>query len=224
MSANEEVIGQQFGEWTVLKYNGCDGKNTTYLCKCSCGIEKVVRRNTLLKGLSKSCGCKRGYHVSESQSGKPKKGHPNPFCGMGEGKTRLHIIWDGMKRRCNCPTDKHYMWYGGRGITVCDEWSNSFQAFKKWAISNGYKDDLSIDRIDVDGNYCPENCRWVTQREQCRNKRNNVMLTLNGITMCAKEWSNLTGIKDGTICYRKNRLGWSDEKTLTTPVRGRCKE
>lgn len=218
MSFDEELIGKQFGEWVVLKYNGYDGKNVTYLCKCSCGTERNVRRNMLLKGVSKSCGCKRGYYVSQSQSGKPKRGHISPFYGTGEGKTRLHIIWDGMKKRCNCPTDKHYKWYGERGITVCKEWSESFQTFKKWALNNGYRDNLTIDRIDNDGNYCPENCRWVTQKEQCNNTRRNRMISYMGKIQTMTQWSEEIGISVDTLSSRLN-LGWSVEKALTTPIR-----
>lgn len=213
------MIGKQFGEWTVLTFNGCDGKNTTYLCRCSCGVERHLRRNVIMLGLSKSCGCKRGEHLSLAQTGKPKA-YAMKRDTYGEGRTRLHVIWDGMKKRCNCVTDKHYVWYGGRGIKVCKEWSDSFQAFKLWALDNGYQDDLSIDRIDNDGDYEPSNCRWVTHKEQCKNKRNNVLLTLKDETMCAKDWATKLGIDDGTIYWRKKH-GWSDEDTLTTPVNGR---
>lgn len=198
-----------------MRFNNYDGKNTTFICKCECGVERAVRRNCLVNGLSKSCGCQRSKNYSNTLHEKYKN-----KAKTGEGRTRLHVIWDGMKKRCNCITDKHYVWYGERGIRVCKEWSDSFQSFKRWALENGYQDDLTIDRIDNDGDYEPNNCRWISQAEQCRNKRNNILLTLNGETMCIAEWAKKLGINSETIRNRKNNLGWSDEKTLTTPVRG----
>ena len=220
--SKKELIGKQFGEWTVLAFNGCDGKNTTYLCRCSCGTERHLRKNVLIHGLSKSCGCKRGEHISVATKGKPKA-YAVERDTYGEGKTRLHIIWDGMKKRCNCLTDKHYKWYGARGIKVCEEWSNSFQAFKSWALNYGYMDDLSIDRIDNDGNYEPSKCRWVTHQQQMCNTRRNRMITYNGETKCVSEWGKVLGMSPDTI-YERLKHGWSIEKTLTTPVKKSCRK
>lgn len=133
--------------------------------------------------------------------------------------TRLFRIWSGIKRRCFTTTDYHYKWYGARGISMCDEWKNSFQTFYNWAISNGYQEDLSIDRVDNNGNYEPSNCRWVTHAEQMRNQGTNIMLTYNGKTLCAMDWSKEIGMSDATIRYRKKH-GWSDERTLTEPIHG----
>lgn len=204
-----QLVGMKVGNWTILKYNGFQpgGKCDTFHCICVCGKERDVRCYNIIHQYSTSCGCSVVHP-------------PNPLKGTGEGKTRLHRCWDSMKKRCNCPTDHHYQWYGARGIKVCDDWNNSFQSFKKWALLNGYKDDLTIDRIDNEGDYCLENCRWITHREQCRNRRNNVLLTLDGITMCASEWSEVTGLKHSTIIYRKKKLRWDDSKTLTTLPKG----
>lgn len=215
------MIGRQFGEWTVIAFDGCDGKNTTYLCRCSCGTERHLRKNVLIHGLSKSCGCKRGEHISVATKNKSKTPHSNPFKGTGEGKTRLHVIWDGMKKRCNCLTDKHYKWYGARGIKVCNEWSNSFQTFKTWALENGYEPSLEIDRIDNDGNYEPSNCRWVTRQQQMYNTRRNRMITYNGETKCMSEWGKAMNLSPDLI-YDRLKRGWSIEKTLTTPVKKSC--
>lgn len=123
-----------------------------------------------------------------------------------------------MKQRCGYTKYVHYKDYGGRGIKICEEWKNDFLSFRKWALDNGYKDGLLLDRIDVNGNYEPNNCRWVDAIKQANNRRNNHYLILNGEKHSAKEWSRITGINVETIITRQSR-GWSDERTLTTPVR-----
>lgn len=120
-----------------------------------------------------------------------------------------------MKSRCTNTTIKAYKDYGGRGIKVCDEWLNSFEAFYDWAMKNGYADHLSIDRIDVNGNYCPENCRWATRKTQQMNKTNNLLIDFNGEKHTLAEWSEITGINRATIKSRLN-AGWTIEKALTT--------
>ena len=132
---------------------------------------------------------------------------------------RLYPIWSGMKDRCLNKNNKRYSSYGGRGIEVCKEWQQSFRAFLRWAMANGYEEGLSIDRIDNDGNYCPENCRWATAKEQANNKRWNHLITYNGKTQTMKEWAEELGIKLSTLSQRINSYRWSDEKALTTPVR-----
>ena len=124
-----------------------------------------------------------------------------------------------MIQRCENENIERYDIYGGRGIEVCKEWKEDFLNFYNWAINNGYKDNLSIDRIDVNGNYEPNNCRWATAKEQARNMRTNVNLTYNGETHCISEWAEITGIKASTIRYRIKIAGWSVEKALTTPIR-----
>lgn len=159
MSNNRlDISGKKFGRLTVLEYAFTNkSRKSMWKCKCECGNEIVVSGSHLVNGHTQSCGC---LFVETL----PNKKH-------GMRKTRLYRIWLGMKSRCfiqSVPCFKHY---GGRGITVCDEWKDNFQAFYDWAMSHGYSDDLSIDRIDVDGNYCPENCRWATWSEQRRNQR-----------------------------------------------------
>jgi hypothetical protein len=124
-----------------------------------------------------------------------------------------------MRQRCFDKNDKSYIYYGERGITVCDEWHNDFMAFYSWAMNNGYSDILSIDRIDPNGNYYPENCRWITHKEQQRNKTNNRPLTAMGETKLLCDWSRITGIKQVTIS-RRLKLGWSIERAVSTPLRG----
>ena len=127
--------------------------------------------------------------------------------------TRLYQIWENMKKRCKNKNNHHYKNYGGRGITVCQEWDNSFCAFRLWALSSGYNDDLTIDRINVNGNYEPSNCRWITSMEQCKNLRKNVRLTYNGKTQIISDWARELNIESSTIGYR-HRRGWSDEECL----------
>lgn len=120
----------------------------------------------------------------------------------GLSKTKLHRIWRGIKYRCNVPTCKDFSHYGGRGIKVCEEWANNFGNFSAWAMEHGYSDGLTIDRIDVDGDYSPDNCRWVTWLEQQNNKRDSVFITVDGKTQTAKQWSRETGVCYTTILYR----------------------
>lgn len=135
---------------------------------------------------------------------------------MDNKKWRLRKIWFSMKDRCFNQKNARYPRYGGRGITVCEDWM-SFDVFKAWAIESGYTDDLTIDRIDNDGDYCPENCRWADMRTQCNNRSTNHLLTLDGRTQTMSEWSRELAIPLGVIHQRK-RNGWSDERALTEPV------
>jgi hypothetical protein len=131
----------------------------------------------------------------------------------GQRYSRLYRKWESLRRRCNDPNALYYRYYGGRGIKVCPEWKNDFQAFYDWAIENGYKDGLSIDRIDVNGNYEPSNCRWATPKEQANNRRNTPYITYNGITKTQREWDNYFGLRPGTINKRIIK-GMSVEKAI----------
>lgn len=131
----------------------------------------------------------------------------------GMARTRIYRIWAGMKSRCNNPKDDDYKNYGGRGITVCEDWDNSFEPFHTWAISAGYRDDLTIDRIDNNKGYCPENCRWATRKEQNRNFRPNHLVTINGETKCLASWADELGINYETFRQRVSR-NLPDEKLI----------
>lgn len=139
----------------------------------------------------------------------------------GMKKTRIYKSWERIKRRCNNP--KTYKNYGGRGIKVCDEWSKDFMAFYEWAMANGYRDDLTIDRIDVNGNYEPNNCRWVTMKEQENNRRNNHHITYNGETHTIAEWGDILNIPYKVLLQRITTYKWSIEKAFNIPVRPKKK-
>lgn len=164
-----------------------------------CGKIREVAYNSLISGKVRSCGClRRRSHGTHHMTG-----------------TRIYRIWRGINKRCYNKNDRNYYKYGERGITVCDEWKGrgNFINFYNWAMSHGYRDDLSIDRIDVNGNYEPSNCRWATLKEQMNNTRTNYFITYNGKTMTMAQWAEELGITYGAMCQRKHR-GWSDEELI----------
>ena len=156
-----DLTGKRFGRLTVIERASIDSsKEVCWLCRCDCGnITKPIRGNDLKRGKVISCGCYRKQLISERQT------------IHGLENTRIYNIWNNMKYRCYNSKSNNYKHYGGRGITVCEEWKNSVQAFYEWAMSHGYSDELTLDRIDVNGNYEPSNCHWATVSEQNKNRR-----------------------------------------------------
>lgn len=195
-----KIIGQKFGRLTVIKE--CKErdkyKKRIYECQCDCGNITYVTGCNLRNGNTKSCGClkHKGYTIKHGQS-----------------HTRLYYTWRNMKSRCYNKNNKRYKDWGGRGIVVCDEWLDNFQAFYSWSMSNGYKLGLTIDRIDNNKGYSPENCRWVDIKTQCNNTNRNVYLTYNGKTQTMKQWSEELNISYNTIICR-HRKGWKDKECL----------
>lgn len=193
--SGRDLTGQRFGRLLVL--SKADGKPGRWNCLCDCGNEKVVYGSCLVSGSTKSCGCyRRELHMTH-----------------GMYHTRLRGVWAGMIQRCNY--DKHIdnKWYKQNGITVCDEWRNSFQAFHDWAVANGYKDGLSIDRIDNAKGYNPDNCRFATPKEQACNRTNNIMITYHGRTQPLKVWTEELGLNYHTV-YCRMRKGKSFEQAI----------
>ncbi len=204
----KDLTGHVIGRWTVLKYLGTDKHgHARWDCQCLCGTRRAVLSSSLVRRISLSCGC-RNREVATALS-----------TTHGKSETPEHQIWCHMRSRCHIPTDTGYHNYGGRGITVCDEWRESFAAFFE-DMGERPSSEHSIDRIDNDGNYEPGNCRWATTKEQARNTRRSRMLTLNGKTMCVTDWAKEIGLTPSALLYRL-RLGWSVERVLTEPRRHR---
>lgn len=203
MSRFIDISGEKYNRWTVLSLDRIENKKAYWLCKCDCGVEKVVSSASLRNNTSKSCGC----ILNENRSRSAK----------GLSKTRINNIYHNMKTRCNNKKSRRYKNYGGRGIKVCDEWNNNFLAFYNWSINNGYKDNLTIDRIDVNGDYEPSNCRWVTLKEQFYNKTDNVFYEINGEKKCLAELCKDYNMPYQTVRKRLER-GKSIEESLNTPI------
>ena len=196
MGKRVDLTGRHFGRWLVIginEYETSRGRGTYWNCACECENKSVVSSYALTHGLSKSCGCF-----------KREKARPPVIVSHGQSNTRLYQIWKDMKGRCNRPTSARFYTHGARGISVCDEWM-AFEPFYKWAISNGYREDLTIDRIDNDGNYCPENCRWATPEEQGNNRRTNCFVEYNGKRLTIAELARLADININTLRQRLRR-------------------
>lgn len=191
-------------------------KSPLWECECSCGNVFYVTSNNLLNGNTHSCGCYKRNMCSERSSARIKHGAAS--VSASDDQKRLFRIWVDMRRRCSNAERHEYAHYGGRGIHVCDEWDNSFIAFYEWALLNGYSSGLTIDRIDVNDGYCPQNCRWADDITQANNTTTNHMIEYNGETHTIAEWSRITGIKYSALIQRIN-ANWSIERALSEPVR-----
>lgn len=198
-----DLTGQRFGRLTVLDLDCMphSKKHSYWICVCDCGNYTYAEASSLKNGAIRSCGC---LHSECAR---------NLHTKHGLYKTRQYKIWIGMKDRCYNSNNRRYRHYGGKGITVCDEWRNNFKAFYDWAMANGYRDDLSIDRIDVNGNYEPSNCRWATIKEQANNTSRSRKITAFGQTKTMKEWAILTGANYSMLQGRINK-GYSLEDAL----------
>lgn len=199
MAKFKDISGQKFGRLTALYRLHNHNKNKKYygsywLCVCECGNLTEVYLGSLQSGASTSCGCLVKKH--------------------GKSHNPLYRNWLCMKTRCYNKTDEHYKDYGGRGIKVCDEWLKNFQAFYDWSMKHEYKKGLTLDRININGDYEPSNCRWATSKQQARNRRSNRNVTIKGETRCLSEWCEILNLNYNTICTRINKLKWDIYKAL----------
>lgn len=219
MSELIDLNGKKFGKLTVVKrVENNKHRQPQWLCKCDCGNETIVSGQKLRTGHTKSCGC-----IIFEQKTRLKHGMTN---------TSLFTRWMNMKSRCYNPKNKRYSRYGARGITICDEWMD-FSNFYNWAMQNGFKESLTLDRIDNDNGYCPENCRWATQKQQSNNKSTNSIFEINGEKNTLSEWcdKNFDILTNGremskTSVYkivhsRMLKNNWDVEKALFTPIKKR---
>lgn len=197
-----ELAGMKFGALTVIERSGADSRgNIMWACECECGRETVARGGHLRSGNTSSCGCRRRSNTA------------------GANGPHLYRVWNAMVRRCHNPNATDYAYYGARGIEVCLEWRESFDAFYRDMVPT-YRERLTLDRIDVNGPYSLDNCRWATRTEQARNTRRNRLLTFRGQTKSLAEWCELLELNYATV---RSRLvqGWSVERAFTVPVRSR---
>lgn len=197
------MIGHKFTRLTVIEECGrSKSGELLWKCRCDCGKILNVPGRALRAGTTKSCGC---YKVQLATERCTKHSlYYNP----------LYKTWVNMKGRCTCPTNKSYKYYGGRGISLCDEWYDSPKAFYEWAVTHGWSKGLTIDRVDVNGPYSPENCRWATRAEQSNNMTTNHLLTYKGKTLNLTQWAKELGIPVARLSYRINH-GWTIERAFT---------
>lgn len=194
-----DLQGSRFSHLVVIERAGSDKHgHAVWLCQCDCGNQKVIEGHKLIGGNYKSCGCMHNKY------------------SHGQYNTRLYHIWLTMKARCLNPNSHKYYAYGGRGISIIEEWISDFQVFYDWSMKNGYRSNLTLDRKDNDGNYCPENCRWTTPKEQANNTRHNHNIEYNGETHTIAEWAEIKGLTKNALYHRLSR-GWSISDALSIP-------
>lgn len=205
------LAGMKFGRLTAINPTENLGNGRVkWLCRCDCGNSVEVLNYNLYNNHTQSCGCLQRERAAELNA-------MHGMCG-----TRLHRIWRHMRERCLKEYSKRYCDYGGRGITLCDEWLE-FEPFMRWALDNGYADHLTIERINNNKGYSPENCRWATPFEQASNKRSNHLFTIDGVTDTMTNWARAYGINPMLVFDRLHK-GWTEYEALTIPKgEGRCR-
>ena len=204
-----DLTNQTFGRLTAFYERGRNRwGNVLWLCVCSCGGIKIVPAGRLKSGTTKSCGC-LSPELSAIRGRKLLTTH-------GQSKTPLYAVWQAMKARCYNQSCASYGNYGGRGITICKEWNN-FETFANWALNSGYSPDLTIDRIDNDSGYSPENCRWVSMAVQASNRRNNRRITFNSESLTVTQWGRKLGGSDSLI-WNRLRRGWPPDRLIISQI------
>ncbi len=189
-----------------------------FSCKCACGNKRVVDGRSIRVGASKNCGCTRAKGISEKLKQR--------FSEQGGRSERLYSVWNSMKDRCYNKNSKFYYRYGGRNITVCEAWRDSYKAFREWALKSGYdstakRGECTLERVDNNKGYTPDNCIWASSKTQCNNRSNNHIISYKGTEHTISEWSEITGIRKDTLRRRIVVYGWSVEEALRTPVYNR---
>ena len=219
----KDLTGLVVNKLKVISYAGKSASGQVYWhCQCECGNEKDIAANNLTKGVVKSCGCEWKAMVDSKRNAKyfPRT------VKHGMHKTKIYRAWKHMKERCYNPNNSRFSHYGGRGIFVCDEWldkENGFINFYNWSVENGYDEEnktLSIDRIDNDGPYCPENCRWVDSYIQNNNKSDNTYITIGEYSYTISEWARILNLPPHILIGRIYTLNWSYEDAIFTPYKG----
>ncbi|MEI6296219.1 MAG: hypothetical protein WCO84_01055 [bacterium] len=205
MGAFIDLTGKKFERLTVIRRVENKNNKIMWLCNCVCGKTKIINSHDLRSEHTRSCGC---IHSESIRMLKTTHGLTN---------TRLNSIWCSMLTRCSNINSKSYDNYGGRGITICNEWKTDFLVFYNWAMENNYSQDLTLDRIDNNGNYEPENCRWATTEQQMNNTRHNVFLELDGKKMTVAQWSKYLGINVYTL-WSRIKSGWNVQDIINCPV------
>lgn len=201
-----DLVGDRYGRLVVLeKLPERRRKHVVWRCICDCGAFDEVTTSELRFGRHRSCGCYQKERASEAN-----RTH-------GESQTRLYRIWCAMIKRCENEHTVGFENYGGRGISVCHEWRNSYTSFRDWALSHDYRDDLTLDRIDVNSGYDPDNCRWATHGEQMNNTRRNKTFEYNGERHTLREWSEITGVPYHRLRGRVSYRGWTIKQALELP-------
>lgn len=199
-----DLTGMRFGKLLVIERAENTPQNKArWKCLCDCGNYKIVRASDLKAGYTNSCGCL--FSEGRKKAIAKITGEKSHLYKHGMSNARINKIYRAIKDRCYRSNCAAYASYGGRGIKMCDEWKDDFITFYKWAMNNGYNDDLTIDRIDVNGDYCPENCRWVSHKIQQNNRTNNVRVTIDGITRTISEWCEIKGISKKAVYHRYER-------------------
>ena len=202
-----DIKGKRFGKLIAIERVKNVGKKVSWKCLCDCGKETIVLTTNLTTNRIKSCGCLKNQKLIE-RSTKHNQRH-----------TKLYEVWKTMKQRCFNPNHKSFHNYGGRGIIVCDEWKDNYQAFYEWSMNNGYKEGLSIDRINNDGNYEPSNCRWADRFTQNNNTRQNKPVVIDGVSKTIHQWAREYNIPVEIVRNRLYNKHWDIVKALTTPVK-----
>lgn len=197
-----DFIAKKFGRLTITEVGPAKQGGRYCFAICDCGISKDYNLNHLKRGDILSCGCLQREQVKKSNTTHGLKKHP------------LYGLWENIKTRCYNPNFKFFNYYGGRGIRVCSAWLNDFQVFYEWAINNGWQKGLEIDRENNNGDYEPSNCRFVTGKVNCRNKRNNVLITYNGESKCLIEWCDTLNLKYNKM-HNRITSGWAPEKAFS---------